>query len=313
MKIVEFNSNNKNEVHKQIVLIFGIGLIGTSILNKIQSLFLSNVTTLNFSWDNEYQQNIDLNNIIKIIFQQEKGINIDVIWCAGKAGFFSTQESINDEIQSYKSVLKFVNDLSIQMKGSIITFHLFSSAGGLFEGQNSVSDASLPKPLRPYGYLKQLQENLLLENSVDFNFIIYRPSSVYGYIPNTRIGLISNILYKSIRNEFVEIFASKSSLRDYVYVEDISSFVIGKIVNLKEINRHNNIYYLVSGKPTSIEEIMMILENILNKKIYYSYNLIQTNTLDNSFNMKLVPYNFINTPLSLGLEKTYNDLLSFNF
>lgn len=314
MKIVEFKSHNETGIHKHVVLVFGVGLIGTSILNKIQSFFIFKVTTLNFSWDNKLQQTCDIENILKYCNQQESGINIDVIWCAGKAGFFSTMESIHGEIESYKSVLNFVNDLSKQMKEFKIVFHLFSSAGGLFEGQSLVSEFSLPEPLRPYGYLKQLQENLLLEcNCNGFNFIVYRPSSVYGYIPNTRVGLISNILYKSIRNEFVEIFASKSSLRDYVYVEDISDFVINIIVNNNQIENYGKIYYMVSGKPTSVDEIILILEKFLNKRIYYKYSLIHTNTLNNSFNMKLVPCNLINTPLNLGLEKTYRDLLRYNF
>lgn len=309
MEIVEFLDNTKKQ-NRHTVLIFGLGLIGSSILKKISKQQVYNFRHFPFSWNLKNRQIDELEIILNYLKKNKSNKYIDIIWSAGKAGFFSDIEEINLELKSYLRVLAFAKNLSIEFSNSNLKFHLFSSAGGLFEGQSIVSFDSSPRPFRPYGQLKLSQEKLLFDFSKHFNYRIYRPSTVYGYYPNARIGLISNILIKAIRNEFIEIFALRTSLRDYIFVEDISDFVIDIIIkNLDNIN-HN--FFLVSGKPTSIDEIVSKSIDVTKKNLYHSYNLNYKNSLDTTFSMKLVPDGLKLSTLSIGLDKTYKELLNYN-
>ena len=77
------------------------------------------------------------------------------------------------------------------------------------------------------------------------------------------------MLTKTIKNEFLEIFASKSSLRDYILVDDIAFFVKKIILStICETKKTNEIYFLASGKPTSIEEIIYLISKTMNKNIF---------------------------------------------
>jgi len=286
------------------LFIFGLGLIGTSIFDCFsQSNYRS--VYMPFSWSDNNIQSDQLVNISEIILKTNSISSIDIIWSAGKGGFSLNSSEYESELMSFEAVLRFSNMLSNKAKVSI-SFHLFSSAGGLFEGQRFVNNDSKPNPLRLYGLLKLKQEKSLLSYNTSFNTYIYRPSTVFGFIRNTRVGLISNLLTKSVNNDFVEIFASKSSLRDFIFVEDIANFVFKNIVFR---DKPNQIYFLVSGKASSIDEIILIISNLLNRNVLCSYKANETNTLDNTFNSILIPQDLTLTTLSYGIYKTLNKIL----
>lgn len=308
MKVVEFVSI-RNEKH--LVLIFGLGLIGRSILEKVISSNLISTTTFPFSWNDFSIQNKDIQKIDSYLKKINEKYFVDIIWSAGVGGFFSTNENLEIEFNSYKNVLELTNKISTEKNNLTILFHLFSSAGGLFEGKSVINKFDIPHPIRPYSDFKLKQENLLTNEFYNFNYKIYRPSTVYGFYPNTRQSLISTMLTKTIKNEFLEIFASKTSLRDYILVDDISSFVKKIILStVCETKKTNDIYFLVSGKPTSIEEIIDLTSKTMNRNIFNSYNFTQKNSLNTTFSEKVVPIDLYISNLDFGIKKTYDKIIN---
>jgi nucleoside-diphosphate-sugar epimerase len=308
MKVVEFVSI-RNEKH--LVLIFGLGLIGTSILERIVNTNLISTSIFPFSWNDFSLQNKDFQKINSYLKEFNEKYFVDIIWSAGVGGFFSTNENLEIEFRSYKNVLEFTNNISKEKKNFAILFHLFSSAGGLFEGKSVINNFDKPHPLRPYSDFKLKQENLLIKESYNFNYKIYRPSTVYGFYPNTRQSLISTIVTKTIKNEFLEIFASKSSLRDYILVDDIAFFVKKIILStVCETKKTNELYFLASGKPTSIEEIIDLTSKIMNRNIFSSFIFTQKNSLNTTFSQKIIPIDLYISNLDFGIKKTHDKIIN---
>jgi UDP-glucose 4-epimerase len=52
---------------------------------------------------------------------------------------------------------------TLRHDGRPVDFHMMSSAGGLFESQTHCSEHSIPRPLRPYGTGKLMQERALAQ------------------------------------------------------------------------------------------------------------------------------------------------------
>jgi UDP-glucose 4-epimerase len=308
MKVVEFVSV-RNEKH--LVLIFGLGLIGTSILERLKSSNLISTSNFSFSWNDFSLQNDNFKKINSYLYKINEKYFIDVIWSAGVGGFFSTNENMETELNSYKNVLQFTHKLYNEKKNFTILFHLFSSAGGLFEGMSVINKFQKPYPLRPYSEIKLKQENLLISESYNFNYKIYRPSTVYGFYPNARQSLISTMITKTIKNEFLEIFASKSSLRDYILVDDIANFIKKIILSTAcETKKNNDIYFLASGKPTSIEEIIELISKTMNRNIFNSFNFNQKNSLNTTFSDKVIPVELNISTLDFGIMKTHHRIIN---
>lgn len=283
------------ERQQQVLLIFGLGLIGSSIKNALHA---DHCHHFPFSWENTTQQSEELSSIGKFLEEHASLPHVEVIWTAGKGGFSSPDHAFPSEYQALEQVLHWTKNLR---KTRPVNFHLFSSAGGLFEGQILVDQDSTPQPLRPYGHWKMKQERLamdLLENSM---LHIYRPSTVYGYQAGARTGLIANLLQKGKSNTFVEIFASKSALRDYIYVEDIAQFLVHQLEN-NTAAKPAQIHFLVSGKSSNILEICQLASEILNKPILSSYRLNLENTADNTFSPKLKPSGLFTRSLMEGMR-----------
>ncbi|RVU25982.1 SDR family oxidoreductase [Sandaracinomonas limnophila] len=293
----------------KLILLFGVGLIGESILQEFDKQFSCTFHQFPFSWGKEDAQIEELNQIKEFIFARGKGVAIQLIWSAGKGGFFSTDSDFQIEFADFERVLNWLQQALIPQNSC--SFHLFSSAGGLFEGQVLVNEQSKPKPMRPYGHWKLKQEDLLNRSEGLVNRIIYRPSTVYGYSPKARIGLIAKLLICANKNQFIEIFASKTALRDYIYVGDIAKFVVAKIENsdLSSLKLGTTqINWLISGKSSNILEICTKVSELINKPVLNSFRLVLDNSLDNTFNAKLKPKELAISPIEMGLRKIFQTL-----
>ena len=155
---------------KGLVLIFGLGLIGSSIFKHIKTSAKTNLVYRAFSWDSHASRKMEKSAILDSVDgllaspPDSQETQIDIVWSAGKAGFSGT----NDELLSEESAFLDVLDLAIVLSKKYACkqrtcFHLLSSAGALFEGQINVDENTKILPLRPYGYAKHRQENFLLE------------------------------------------------------------------------------------------------------------------------------------------------------
>jgi len=311
--IILYNKSPTHQTHTALVLIFGIGLIGQEIVNALTKTGYSPITH-NFSWTDRQQQASDASSIIGKLrtlsydpimdIGYEREPDIDVVWAAGKCGFVSSCEELEEEKKSFRRILELHGQISSSGLCNSARFHLVSSAGGLFESQKLINETSTPSPCRPYGNQKLQLEQLLLDTIDKGLCFIYRPSSVYGFINSGRFGLISTLLKNGLINKEVNILGSMNTLRDYVFSADIGQHIANRITSN---NTPGSIEILASGKPTSILQLKLIVEQIINKKIYICCSSSEANNEDITFDANGLPVDWQSTEINLGIRKIYND------
>ncbi len=295
----------------QAIALFGVGLIGRSVLFAIGK-DVKRVVRYPFSWTLEHRQATDLETIKQHVLSvcDETATppisHFDIVWAAGQTGFSSQEDQIVPEVSAFERVLSLSLQLLHHVPGARHSFHLISSAGGLFEGQKHIDRNSIPRPLRPYGHSKLLQERLLSRLPTQVRKMVYRLSSVYGFSgTGTRSGLVNTLIRNSIRHQSSNIFGNAHTIRDYVLVSDVGKFVVSR---LQDIDPNSYVLTLASGKPTAIFEMLNRIEKIVGRKLPYTFDSVRTNASDMSFSPAILPEYWFPTDFDTGLRQTVRSL-----
>ena len=298
----------------RIIVIFGVGVIGSAIAEGLRSVDSAVYKQLSYNWFDIEKQKRQLKITEEDIanFLNSYSVSaIHIIWCAGKAGFSSNEQETELELDNYKRILRFAQNLATMFHDNLFVYHTISSAGGLFEGQRHVTTETGTAPKRPYGRLKIKQENALyeIERLETFKKRIYRPSSVYTYIiPGQRWGLIPTLIINGIRQNVSFMTGSLTTIRDYIYAPDIGRFFAKSLME-NAFSEDVEINFLISGKPTTIHEIINNVERIINKKLYVNYSINKTNEEDISFTPSLIPKKFEKTDIRTAITLIFNKLI----
>ena len=295
---------------KSIILIFGLGLIGTYIYRSLLTSGFSQAQKLPYSWTEPKAWNDEIKSfethLTKAMKSQDLN-RIDLVWAAGRGGFMSAEEDFENEFAAYSKILKFCQSLDKKHADIQLSFHLLSSLGGLFEGQTNVTSASQAAPQRPYGIAKLRQEQALQALNPSIRKYVYRPSSAYGYTgPGGRVGLIVALLKNALRNQVTTIFGLPHTLRDYVLSDDIGRFVAANV--LHPDNKDKN-FHLASAKPTTILEVIKDVEKIFDRKILCNFKFDTGNALNNTFAPETYGGLWDPVNLSIGITSTHRKIL----
>lgn len=154
-----------------------------------------------------------------------------------------------------------------------IKFVYFSSGGTIY-GNNSHDkfiEEDLREPISYYGLSKQIIEDSILfeHRRANLRYLILRPSNPFG--PGQSLngvqGLIAVAIGKILANEPIIIWGDGSSVRDYIYIDDLVDATFELIH--KEIE--NETLNIGSGIGYSINDILSCLKNIVGEKIAVKY------------------------------------------
>ena len=288
------------------ILHFGLGLIGQAVLDElIKHVLISDRMSLTWSWSEQAIQEQAFKKIEEFTKSNSK---VAVIWTAGKVGFSATESDIALEFATFKSVVDQIEKLASQ-KFWDTSCIFFSSAGGLFEGRSAVSKQSPLSIKRPYGTLKRNQEEYLQAKSfVNKKLLILRPSTVYSKNPRLsfRQGLI-NVLVKNAKlGRVTTLFGNQNTLRDYVSGEDLGNYVVKCLIE-NSSRDFEGTRFLVSGKATSIYEIVDMTQRVLGRNIYVQYSLDKHNSSPITFSKQAMAANFYPTDLKTNLAFMLRD------
>jgi nucleoside-diphosphate-sugar epimerase len=135
---------------------------------------------------------------------------------------------------------------------------------------NASKETDQTNPNWEYGVSKLSAEKYIqiASDTHGLNYTSLRFSIVYG--ENEWFGRVLTIFAKrAIENKDLVIFGDGNQTRDYINVNDVSRFVLECINN---INTHNKIYNVSSGKSISILELAHYV-----KKIYPTVSIIYDN------------------------------------
>lgn len=293
---------------RQVIALFGVGLIGTSILRAMEGVGRVRGYSRPFTWGRTGRRSAESESIVETVRDLAGGSGqsceigqFDVVWCAGKGGFASTDEELASELEAFEAVVGLSTRLYEGMRDAKAAFHLVSSAGGLFEGQRWIGETTAPAPLRAYGRAKLSEEEMLGRLPGYVRRVVYRASSVYGYTVHGRVGLIPTLIQNGMNNRTTRIFGGTDTVRDYVFGDDVGDFVAGEVI---AAGRGSRTIILASGKPTSMTEVIQRVEFRLGRRLYVQFEPNPSNARPNSVRPSALPWGWHPTPLEVGIART---------
>jgi UDP-glucose 4-epimerase len=271
---------------KNILLLGGSGFVGKNLIYRF--LLQSKFKVFVFDKMNTFEKKINK----KIKFYQDDLTNynsiIDIINCNNIDTVFhciSTLLPSSDFIQ-YTSDVEEVLLPSIAIidycAKKNIKFIYLSSGGTIYGNQDKVLTEQDPaSPISFYGLSKlQIEENIMFYNRrYGLNFLILRPSNLYGYGQNLfgKQGLIAVLLGKILKNDSITIYGNGLALRDYIYIDDFT-FYITELLNR---NITNTILNVGSGYGYSVNYIISFLQKLSTQKISVNYTEARMNDVTN--------------------------------
>lgn len=286
-----------------VALVFGSGLIGSTVEQALMQKKAALSRPL--AWDWSDLGAADTAAVAQAVLAQTDAsapCDIAVIWAAGTSGFGTDDAGMAREYQALEAVIALAHHLGEARPKALRSFHLVSSAGGLFEGQVACARDTAPDPLRPYGAGKIAQENLVAADEALGLRRIYRPSSVYGYARGGRWGLISVLILRALQAQPAHIMGAMTTLRDYIFAPDIGAFIADRVCAPGAAAVQTAL--LASGRPASIFEISKLIETRVGARLFLQIDPNPENARDNTFLKTALPADFRPTGLTEGIERT---------
>ena len=179
-----------------------------------------------------------------------------------------------------------------------------------------VNEASLPRPISPYGSSKLCFEAYCssFATSYDMNITALRFANVIGPISWHKKGAVTNFMKAVLNNEKIRIFGDGKSTRDYLYVDDLCQ---GIIKSLQASLVGFNPIHLASGRETSVKELVDSICNIASVNDYPIEFLdkrvgeVERNFADYSLASQLINF-YPSTSFQEALRLTWDWFKSYN-
>lgn len=305
---------------KNIVVIGGAGFIGSTI---IRHLYNRNKNVKIIVLEPSFANVSRLDGLDVIIIRTELS-NFDLIESIIRSNKVDTvihlvstlipgsgYEDYKREIQNVAFPTMRLTQLCSELS---IKFVYFSSGGTVYGNRTNpvpFIESDKREPISYYGLTKlMLENNILFEHRTQgLKYLIIRPSNPYGHgqALNGRQGFIAVAIGKILRGEDIEIWGDGSSIRDYIYIEDLGS-IVSELLN-KEIS--NTIVNLGSGVGTSNNQIVDILHEVCKEdfKVVYKPSRsidVSAMVLSTDYLFSLVQYE--TTDIKDGIRQFYNEI-----
>lgn len=155
-----------------------------------------------------------------------------------------------------------------------IKFVYFSSGGTIYGNRNEMkpfSEKDEISPISYYGWSKQIMENsiLFMHRTKGLPYLIIRPSNPYGHGQNiyAKQGLVAVAIGRILEGKPVEVWGDGSSIRDYIYIDDLAV----SVYQLIERNACNTTLNIGSGRGYSVNDVLAFLKIVsgIDYKIEY--------------------------------------------
>lgn len=270
----------------QILITGGAGFIGSSLVEKLLNEKHNVIVIDNFN--NYYNPKLKEQNIsdylknpyfklykhdicdsefINNLFKSNKiDIVVHLAACAGVRNSLEFPlEYVNSNIYGTVNILESMKNNNIRK----IIFASSSSVYGNCNAKKFSEDLKISQPISPYASTKSACEQFLYTYSklYNINTICLRFFTVYG--PRQRPDLaIRKFASKIQNNESISIYGDGNSARDYTYIDDIISGILGAI---KYNKTPYEIINLGGGKSITINQMISAIENSLGKKAKINY------------------------------------------
>lgn len=197
-----------------------------------------------------------------------------------------------------------------------VKFVYFSSGGTIYGDRKGkvipFVETDAMAPISYYGWSKQMMENsiLYMNRTKGLRYLILRPSNPYGHGQNLhgKQGFIAVALGKILAGEPITVWGDGSSIRDYIYIEDLCKAVVDLLGNKDAVNVTINIG---SSIGYSVNQILDVIKKCVSEPVEVEYVAprqadVSSMVLDTRKLRDFISFN----PISIeqGIEVFYNSL-----
>jgi len=151
---------------------------------------------------------------------------------------------------------------------------LFISSGGTIYGEKSTGffcESDKTDPICSYGIVKLAIEKYLglFHKLYGLNYLSMRLANPYGIGQDLSktIGSVGIFTRKIIDSEVINIWGDGSIIRDFIHIDDVTSFVTKAIQSDK-----TGIYNVATGVGTSINQLIALIEKYSGKSAHVTYD-----------------------------------------
>jgi UDP-glucose 4-epimerase len=157
---------------------------------------------------------------------------------------------------------------------SIVKKLIFISSGGTVYGipqSTPISEAHATNPMSAYGISKlSIEKYLELYRLLHgLNYAVVRLANPYGEYQRVHAsqGAIPVFMHKALHDEPIDVWGDGSVVRDYIYIAD----VIEAMVKTMNYDGEERIFNIGSGQGTSLVELIMMLEHLLERPVRHRF------------------------------------------
>lgn len=247
---------------RSILITGGMGYIGNKFIELFSEKYDISVFDTSFFGQNKSDR-------VKIISGDIRKIELDVLsnievivhmseLSNDPLGAFNPQLTKEINHSGTKDILELANHVDVKK------FIYMSSASVYGFNQNQLDEKSEANPLTEYAKAKINNENYILENNFEFETIIFRNSTVFGFSKNLRLDLVVNDLtFNALKNNKIEVISDGSPKRPFIHVQDLCRLIDTVISDNRNIDKEiinvgdNSLNY-------SIKEISQIISDLTN-------------------------------------------------
>ena len=300
---------------KNILLTGGFGYIGSRFLEEYRDTYSFRVIDNQF-FDNKNELS-NINNTIKDIRDIEISDLHDVDYV------IHLSELSNDPLGEVNENLTYSinhegtkNLLNLCNLANIEKFIYMSSCAVYGKNKNLVTESSKVNPLTTYSKSKILNEEYIINNDFNFETIILRNATVFGYSKNLRIDLVINeLVYEALYNSCIILNSDGTPLRPFVHVGDLVR-IINLLVNSNNLLDKQIINIGSKNLNYSIKEIALNIADKLDiKDIKYGEKDPDQRSYKVNFSKfeNLFPEFNFNFDLDKGIDELIKNYKEHNF
>ena len=305
---------------QSILFIGGAGFIGSNIIKKMIEMgnelnisvlepSFSNVSRLYGLYVKIFRGELQDLDFVQSIIETN---NIDTV--IHLVSTIIPGSDFEDYKREYQTVIFPSIELMQLCANRGIKFVYFSSGGTIYGNRTSTVPFKETDPMAPisyYGWSKQMMENSIhyVHRTEGLKYLILRPSNPYGHGQNihAKQGLIAVAIGKILAGEPITVWGDGSSVRDYIYIDDLTEVVC----KLLEKDIYNTTLNIGSNEGHTVNDIIIHLKEIVKEEVKVEYVASRKADVANMIlNIEELKKYILFEPTSLkfGLNRFYTEI-----
>jgi UDP-glucose 4-epimerase len=302
---------------KRILITGGCGFIGTNLTNHLLSCGEYEITLLDNLSNAVCDRSSDTSGRVRIIPSDIR----DLMECETVSGqdvlvhlaaYTQVAESLKNPAQCFEVNLQgTINLLEACREHRVPRFIFASSNAAAGSCQSSISEATVPRPLSPYGATKSAGEALCsaYAHSYGISTVALRFSNVYGPYCQRKSSVIAKFMRSMLEGSPVTIYGDGSQSRDFVHVADLCQ-AIALCIDESSGSMPYEVFQVASGIETRVLELVRIMERVIGRKAELQFEAARAGEiLKNSSNISRISERLGFTPavtLEEGIGALYD-------